>query len=118
MLAAEGPTLFARLIARLADCLLALAGAPEPELPAPAGVGLAYAARGLLAHGARLQAGRVAAYRVVSPSAWNLAPGGLLERALATLPAGAEGARLAPLLVSAVNPCVPVAFLPAEAAHA
>jgi hypothetical protein len=118
VLAHEGPTLFARLLARLADGLHALSGAPEPALSAPPGVGLAFAARGLLAHGARVQSGRVAAYRVVSPSAWTLAPGGLMDRALATLPAGAEGARLAPLLVSALNPCVPVSFPAAEAAHA
>lgn len=118
LLAHEGPTLFARLLARLADGLDALSGAPEPALSAPPGVGIALAARGLLAHGARVQSGRVAAYRVVSPSAWTLAPGGLMDRALATLPAGAEGARLAPLLVSALNPCVPVSFPAAEAAHA
>jgi hypothetical protein len=118
LLAQEGPTLFARLLARLADGLDALSGAAEPALSAPPGVGLAFAARGLLAHGARCDAGRVASYRVVSPCAWNLVPGGLMERALAALPAGAAGARLAPLLVSAINPCVPVSFPAAEAAHA
>ncbi|MEP9349787.1 hypothetical protein [Xanthobacter sp. KR7-225] len=118
LLAREGPTLFVRLLARLADALDALAMAAEAPLPAPAGVGLARAARGLLAHGARVEEGRVAAYRVLSPSAWTLAAGGLLERALAALPPGPAGARLVPLLVSAINPCVPVAIVPAEAAHA
>jgi len=118
LLAAEGPSLFVRLIARLVDCLAALrpAGAGLPALP-PAlasGLGLAPAARGLLGHGARVEGGRVAAYRILSPSAWNLAPGGLLDRAFAALAPGPDARRLAPLLISALNPCVPVSLAFAE----
>lgn len=134
LLAQEGASLFVRLLARLADCLAALAflakgeGAPG-RLPrsngaasgfmAPTGIGIAPAARGLLGHGARVEGGRVASYRILSPSAWNLAPGGLFEQAVATLPPGPDAVRLAPLVVAAINPCVPVALaLAPEVAHA
>lgn len=109
LLADEGPSLFVRLLARLAD-LVALLAEPAPARPdAPAGMGLADAARGLLGHGARMEEGRVARYRILSPSAWNLAPGGLLERVFAALdPASPQAPLLAGLALSAVNPCVPV----------
>lgn len=113
----EGPSLFVRLVARLLDALAALQGEAGAPAAPRAGIGLAEAARGLLGHGGRLENGRVAAYRVLSPSAWNLAPGGLLERAFAALGDGPQADRLAPLLVSAINPCVPVT-LKTEAAHA
>lgn len=124
LMAAEGRSLFVRLLARLVDCLAALAAAaPAPAAPqwpqSPPGLGLAPAARGLLGHAARVEDGRVAAYRILSPSAWNLMPGGLLERAFAALSSGPQGWRLAPLLVSAINPCVPIVLVPArEATHA
>ncbi|WP_280938456.1 hypothetical protein [Xanthobacter sp. 91] len=104
LLASEGPSLFVRLLARLVDGLAHLAPRPAPPLPA----GIAPAARGLLGHRAEVEAGRVAAYRILSPSAWNLAPGGLLERAFAALSPGWRTRWLAPLLVCAINPCVPV----------
>ncbi len=109
LLAEEGPSIFVRLLARLAD-LLALLSGPGPAAPSsPAGTGLAEAARGRLGHGARVEGGRVARYRILSPSAWNLAPGGLLERAFATLDAASPRTPLlAGFLLSAVNPCVPV----------
>ncbi|MDI4666005.1 nickel-dependent hydrogenase large subunit [Xanthobacter autotrophicus] len=124
LLASEGPSLFVRLLARLVDCLAALkpsSSVPARDLPRdlPPGLGIAAAARGLLGHGARVEAGRVAAYRILSPSAWNLAPGGLLDRAFAALTPGPGARRLAPLLVSAINPCVPVTLSFAEdLAHA
>ncbi|MFG1306161.1 nickel-dependent hydrogenase large subunit [Xanthobacter autotrophicus] len=119
LLASEGPSLFVRLIARLVDCLAALKPALLLTDDLPPGLGIAPAARGLLGHGARVEAGRVAAYRILSPSAWNLAPGGLLERAFAALTPGPTARRLAPLLVSAINPCVPVTLSYAEdLAHA
>lgn len=119
LLAGEGPSLFVRLLARLVDCLAALKPASLSTYDSPPGLGIAPAARGLLGHGARVEAGRVAAYRILSPSAWNLAPGGLLERAFAALTPGPLARRLAPLLVSAINPCVPVTLSFAEEpAHA
>jgi hypothetical protein len=108
--AREGASLFLRLLARLLDLVACLDGAPEaPVLASPApGIGLARAARGLLAHRARVVGGLVADYRVLSPSAWNLAPGGLLSRMLAALPMSGQTPMLARLVVSCVNPCVPV----------
>ncbi|MDQ0503700.1 nickel-dependent hydrogenase large subunit [Xanthobacter agilis] len=116
LIAAEGPSLFVRLLARLADLLALLEAPPQaaptasaPTRDAPEGLGFADAARGLLGHGARVDGGRVSRYRILSPSAWNLAPGGLLERAIAALdPSGAQAQLLAHFLVSAINPCVPV----------
>lgn len=104
LLKSEGPSLFVRLLARLVDGLAHLAPRPAPPLPA----GIAPAARGLLGHRAEVEAGRVKAYRILSPSAWNLASGGLLERAFAALSPGWRTRWLAPLLVCAINPCVPV----------
>lgn len=119
LLAEEGPSLFVRLMARLLDGLAALREDVEvPSAPQAPGIGLAEAARGLLGHGARVEEGKVAAYCVLSPSAWNLSPGGLLERAFGTLAPGADLERRALLLVSAINPCLPVTVSLKEAAHA
>ncbi|MGR7994186.1 nickel-dependent hydrogenase large subunit [Xanthobacter sp. ZOL 2024] len=124
LLAAEGPSLFVRLLARLADLLSLGAVMPgisdAPLVPFGAtradrsagqstlSLGHAEAARGLLGHGAQVVAGRVADYRILSPSTWNLAPGGLLEQAFARLAPGPDTAFVAGFLISAINPCVPV----------
>ena len=110
ILAAEGASLFARLLARVVDLLWAAAGRGDAPLSgvSPGGAGVAEAARGRLAHKARVLDGRVGAYQVLTPSVWNLAPGGLLERMLAALPSRRETALLAQLCVGAVNPCAPV----------
>lgn len=120
MLASEGPSLFVRLLARLVDGLAHLSPGSLAHLPGTAlPAGIAPAARGLLGHRADVQDGRVAAYRILSPSAWNLAPGGLLERAFAALSPGWRTRWLAPLLVCAINPCVPVTLsFAAEPAYA
>lgn len=110
--AREGMSLFVRMLARLADllaCLDSSEGLPDASVCAPAaGIGLARAARGLLAHRATVVAGIVTDYRILSPSAWNLAEGGLLGRMFATLPTGDQAPMLARLVLSCVNPCVPV----------
>lgn len=108
LLADEGPSLFVRLLARLADLLALLGGARLACPQTPSGLGVAEAARGLLGHGAQVEDGRVTRYRILPPSLWNLAPGGLLERAFATLPPGPEAPVRARFLLSAINPCVPV----------
>ena len=110
--ASEGASLFLRTLVRLLDligCLAAEACDLPETLPAAGeGIGLARAARGLLAHRARVVAGIVTDYRVLSPSAWNLAPGGLLASMLAALPMNHRTPMLARLVISCVNPCVKV----------
>ncbi|WP_371346577.1 nickel-dependent hydrogenase large subunit [Ancylobacter sp. IITR112] len=110
--AREGASLFLRMLARLLDLLACLDPAPcaPPQAlpPAGPGIGLARAARGVLAHRARVAGGLVTDYRVLSPSAWNLAPDGLLARMLAALPLNDQTPMLARLVISCVNPCVKV----------
>ncbi|MFG1464685.1 hypothetical protein V5F77_17515 [Xanthobacter sp. DSM 24535] len=110
LLMSEGPSLFVRLFARVVDLFCALSGraARPPFGRSRAGAGYAQAARGLLVHRAEARDGLILAYRVHTPSAWNLAPDGLLERMLAALPARREAPMLAKLAESAVNPCVPL----------
>lgn len=118
LVAREGVSLFVRMLARLLDLLdCLLPHRSEPTFSTEPGIGIARAARGLLAHRARVENGRIAQYRVLAPSAWNLAPGGLLARMLDALPIGAQTPMLARLAVSCVNPCVPVSlrFEPREA---
>ncbi|WP_029004868.1 hypothetical protein [Azorhizobium doebereinerae] len=109
LLAREGPSLFVRLLARVVDLLFTAAGRAGPAAGrTEGGAGFAAAARGLLAHGARTEGGRIAAYAVLPPSAWTLAPAGLLERMLDALPARRETPMLGQWVLAAVNPCVPV----------
>lgn len=70
------------------------------------------AARGYYGISARIEQGRVAAFERVTPTDHLLAKGGVLEQALATLPAD-RAAALAPLLLSILDPCFPVALEPA-----
>lgn len=66
------------------------------------------AARGRLVHRVRLEAGRVAAYRIVAPTEWNFHPQGAASRGLSA--AAAEAAPdledRASLLVTLLDPCV------------
>ncbi|PWR22874.1 nickel-dependent hydrogenase large subunit [Zavarzinia aquatilis] len=107
--AGEGRSLFARMVARLLDFLRVLDPAAvfaPASRPLP-GVGVATAVRGLVGHFAELRDERVAAYRLVTPTDWNTAPGGILAQVLAALPAAGDLPFLARLAVSCVNPCVP-----------
>lgn len=106
--AAEGRSLFARLLGRVLDLLGWLDGGPDrPAEPAPPGTGLAEASRGLLIHRAALDGGRIAGYRIVTPTDWNLAGGGLLHRMLASLPADERLEPAARLVLACVDPCLP-----------
>ncbi len=102
--------LLARLVelARLATRLAA--GGPPVVRAWPLGEGMAVAgvetARGLLLHVVRLEAGRVADYRILAPTEWNFHPEGALAEALAAMPGGAEPARLARQVVASLDPCV------------
>ena len=78
------------------------------------------AARGFYGVTARVEQGRVVAFERITPTDHLLAPGGALQHTLATLPNDRAKA-LAPLLLSILDPCVPVSIKPAvphEAAHA
>lgn len=54
------------------------------------------------------------AFARMTPTDHLLAPGGILEHSLATLPA--DSGRLVPVLLALLDPCVPVTV--EEAAHA
>ncbi|MFZ2868809.1 nickel-dependent hydrogenase large subunit, partial [Zavarzinia sp.] len=107
--AREGRSLFARMVARLLDFLRVLdpAAVFAPALSPAPGIGIAMAVRGFVGHFAELRDDRVAAYRLVTPTDWNTAPGGILAQVLAALPAAGDLPFLARLAVSCVNPCVP-----------
>ena len=86
-------------------------------LGAGEGLGVVQTARGLLLHYARVDAGRVGAYRIVAPTEWNFRPAGALVRGLGTLAANDESelVRQARLAVQALDPCVACRI---EVAHA
>lgn len=124
----EGRGPFTRLLARLLD-LSRYLDAPEDadtggsdtattcpkEWGVGWGVGRANASRGPLTHLARLEGDVIADYHVVTPTDWNAAPGGPLERALRAAAAhfgrkGGDPAQLvtvARLIIVGVDPCVP-----------
>lgn len=109
----------ARLLARL----LELAELPqrlraEPDANGTARVVRAWAlgentgmagvetSRGLLIHVVRLEAGKVADYRIIAPTEWNFHPAGPLARALAGLGTGAGLEAAARLVSQSLDPCV------------
>ncbi|RQH07064.1 HupK protein [Paraburkholderia dinghuensis] len=70
------------------------------------GIGWAYCARGLLVHLARVEDGRIAAYRIVPPTRWNLGRTSLLPDALRGLRWSAAQP-LAQRLALLLDPCAP-----------
>ena len=62
--------------------------------------------RGLLLHVVRLQAGKVAEYRIVAPTEWNFHPAGALAQALSGLAPGDDLAARARLVAQSLDPCV------------
>ena len=70
------------------------------------GVAMVPATRGLYAIRADVAAGRVTAFARVTPTDHLLAPGGILEQSLSSLPAPRAG--LAPLVLDILDPCAPV----------
>ena len=114
-----GVSLFARILARVLDMLACLEGSimtrPAAWLSGevlPQGWGITRAARGVLFHKAEVQAGKIKAYTVISPTQWHLSVGGIMEQLLATLPSGEEGRLTVQILLCALNPCVPVTVCP------
>lgn len=69
-------------------------------------IGWARCARGVLVHLARLEEGKVAAYRIVPPTWWNFGRANLLAAALRGLPWEAAQP-LAQRLVLLLDPCAP-----------
>lgn len=108
--AGAGARLLARLV-ELARLPVRLSGNGPAVLrawPLAGGAGIAAVetSRGLLCHVVRLDAGRVADYRIVSPTEWNFHPRGALAEALAGLPADERLEMDAKRLVLAFDPCV------------
>ncbi|SFI46761.1 hypothetical protein [Albimonas pacifica] len=81
-----------------------------PHVRPHGGSALVEAARGLYAVRARVEDGRVAAFERVTPTDHLTAPGGVLERSLATL--GPDAETRAELLLAILDPCAPVALEP------
>ncbi|ACM01696.1 hypothetical protein [Cereibacter sphaeroides] len=98
-----------RALGRLADL-----APPPPPVRLACGTAVVPAARGSYAVRARIDGGRVTAFARMTPTDHLIAPGGVLERSLATLPA--DSGRLLPVLLALLDPCVPVTV--EEAAHA
>lgn len=71
-------------------------------------VGIVEAARGLLVHRVRLARGRVAAYRIISPTDWNFGDRGVAARCLSALDGhdASDRITLAHMVVNAIDPCV------------
>jgi len=62
--------------------------------------------RGLLLHVVRMQAGRIAEYRIVAPTEWNFHPQGPLVAALQALPVDEDLPERARQVALALDPCV------------
>ncbi|MBD3787271.1 MAG: hypothetical protein IE922_09925 [Sphingomonadales bacterium] len=100
-----------RALGRGLDLARLCHNAPRPARLAP-GLAVVEAARGSYALSVGVEAGRVTALTRVTPTDHLIAPGGVLERALASLPV-AKADRAA-LLVAILDPCVPVQMREAE----
>lgn len=70
------------------------------------GAAIVEAARGVLAHVARVEDGVVADYRIISPTDWNFHQRGIAAQCLAALGDGSDRGDLAHLVVRAIDPCV------------
>lgn len=108
----------ARLLARLLELAMLpslLAGQMSGAVPAlvrawslgdNGGLAGVETSRGLLLHAVRLQAGKVAEYRIIAPTEWNFHPAGPLAEALADLDSGSDLAASARLVAQSLDPCV------------
>lgn len=103
-----------RYMGMLADLQAARAGALPPPLRLPNGTAVVQAARGAYALRLGQAGGLVTTVLRLTPTDHQLAPGGALSQALATLPA--DRADLAMRLVALHDPCIPVTL--SEVSHA
>ncbi|CAM3720237.1 Hydrogenase expression/formation protein HupK [Paracoccus yeei] len=105
-LAGWGAGPLAHVLARLVDLdALSRGNGPTPRRLAD-GTALVPCSRGICTLQMSVEAGTVTRFHRRTPTDHLLMPGGLLEAALVRLPAGKAG--LAPLLVSVLDPCIPV----------
>ncbi|WP_276716370.1 hydrogenase expression/formation protein HupK [Pseudooceanicola nitratireducens] len=102
-----------RAAARLFDVQMVLAGTlPAPRALAP-GQAMVPATRGVYAVHIETEGDTVTALTRITPTDSLLAPGGVLDLTLASLPADKAG--LGPLLLDILDPCAPIRL---EARHA
>ena len=119
VVASFGNGVIARFVARLTELATLLQRfAARPSVPWPAvevctdttgaGVAAVQTARGLLLHRARVEGGRVTAYRIVAPTEWNFHPDGPLANGLRRCTARDEEdlGRRAAVAIQALDPCV------------
>lgn len=129
MLAGDGGSVAARVVARLLELALVLPamerwmaaltpGEPwcinAPLADETSGVGLIEAARGSLGHWLTVRRGRIHNYQIIAPTTWNFSPRdaagqpGALEQALAGLPASATAPLPAAIhhVVRSFDPCM------------
>ena len=102
----RGP--FWRAMARVFDTDDCLSGRLPPPQCAGRGRAIVTAARGLYAVSAEVADGKVAGFARITPTDHLLAPDGILDQSLASLPALKAG--YAPLLLDILDPCTPVAL--------
>lgn len=111
-IAAHGRGTGARQLARLLELARqAVADAADDVIRAwplddNTGIAGVETSRGLLLHVARLEAGRIAQYRIIAPTEWNFHPAGPLALALRALPPGPDLEQRARLTAQALDPCV------------
>ncbi len=83
----------------------------ERSLPVPeadgVGLGLVEAARGWLAHRVEIADGHIRRHQILAPTEWNFHPKGTLAQGLIESGPQQSPDRLARLLVTALDPCVP-----------
>jgi Ni,Fe-hydrogenase I large subunit len=71
------------------------------------GLGRVEAARGSLAHRVEIADGHIRRYQILAPTEWNFHPRGVLAQGLIESGPWHLDERLARLLVTALDPCVP-----------
>ncbi|MDJ1007426.1 MAG: hydrogenase expression/formation protein HupK [Paracoccaceae bacterium] len=100
----RGP--FWRAVARAYDLDAVLDGRLAPLAFEARGKASVVATRGLYSVAAATGGGRVTAFHRVTPTDHLTAPGGILDRTLASFPA--DRAAVAPLLLDILDPCTPI----------
>jgi len=119
VVAQHGRGLAARFLAQCVEttrCLVEMRGLAheiyeDRNSPAPkgdgVGLGLVEASRGWLAHRVEIADGLIRRYQILAPTEWNFHPSGALAGGLIEGNPCQSPERLARLLVTALDPCVP-----------